>query len=610
MFTILQWTQVHISSGLQASVVSIIPAELVMLLEKKLKHSEDGAYGRGRRDTGGDKRNECLPGTRTDLLQRIWHWVHDIEDFRIFWLNGMAGTGKSTIADSAVIYARAQGVYGASFFCSRDFTTASDIYMIIPTLVFELAHSLPHYSRHLAKALQASPYPSVDDLKEQLSDLLIAPLEEMSKTHPLPHPYIIVIDALDECNFASTDQTTFIDLLLRHTDTFCRTRIKFFLTSRPIDEIRSVFVDEQTVRHHYRENLHDEPLEAVQYDISIFVQDALSKITPRITFTQEQIKVIAEKAGPLFIFASILCKFIAKSRYEPQKRLDCIVAELTTATSGGVEAAQKGLDVLYQRIFQDAFEGENEEVQARIRTVIGTILHLREPLSIINLALLLGPPYSDNPIPEKLRDFLKDLHSVLSISDDDGFPVRAFHASFEDHLTTPTRALHAFYIDRSVHHLQLAVYCFSVMEEHLIRDNICDLQPNMRYGKVSDLKERRLRYIPEVLVYACRYWVDHLDHGFKHNRTRPSRDRTKVHHKLPCDEVGLLVNVIKDHLQDFASKRFLRWVDALIICWRTTPGNIWDPVHDALQLERARDILIVRISLETRLIGTNGRWVA
>jgi hypothetical protein len=41
----------------------------------------------------------CLPNTRVDVLVQIMAWTDDKCDERcIFWLNGMAGTGKFTIA--------------------------------------------------------------------------------------------------------------------------------------------------------------------------------------------------------------------------------------------------------------------------------------------------------------------------------------------------------------------------------------------------------------------------------------------------------------------------------------------------------------------------------
>jgi hypothetical protein len=40
----------------------------------------------------------CIPNTRIELLRYIREWVKDRNGTPIFWLSGMAGTGKSTIA--------------------------------------------------------------------------------------------------------------------------------------------------------------------------------------------------------------------------------------------------------------------------------------------------------------------------------------------------------------------------------------------------------------------------------------------------------------------------------------------------------------------------------
>lgn len=42
--------------------------------------------------------SRCLPDTRVELRKQISEWIRDPHAKRIFWLSGMAGTGKSTIA--------------------------------------------------------------------------------------------------------------------------------------------------------------------------------------------------------------------------------------------------------------------------------------------------------------------------------------------------------------------------------------------------------------------------------------------------------------------------------------------------------------------------------
>jgi hypothetical protein len=45
-------------------------------------------------------RNPCTLGTRKKILQDLMAWAEDSSDQRIYWMNGMAGTGKTTIAYS------------------------------------------------------------------------------------------------------------------------------------------------------------------------------------------------------------------------------------------------------------------------------------------------------------------------------------------------------------------------------------------------------------------------------------------------------------------------------------------------------------------------------
>ena len=83
-------------------------------------------------------RQGCLKGTRKEVLWEIECWLMGERNQRVFWLNGLAGTGKSTIAQTFAEMSFADGKLGASFFCSRDFEDRSDLQMIFPTLAFAI----------------------------------------------------------------------------------------------------------------------------------------------------------------------------------------------------------------------------------------------------------------------------------------------------------------------------------------------------------------------------------------------------------------------------------------------------------------------------------------
>jgi len=47
----------------------------------------------------GFARTECLPGTCADILQLIWRWAFGLPaSSQLFRLDGLAGSGKSTIS--------------------------------------------------------------------------------------------------------------------------------------------------------------------------------------------------------------------------------------------------------------------------------------------------------------------------------------------------------------------------------------------------------------------------------------------------------------------------------------------------------------------------------
>ncbi|KAM0562304.1 hypothetical protein ACHAPJ_001991 [Fusarium lateritium] len=58
----------------------------------------------------------CLPETRVALLEKIMQWVHNEAAESVFWLNGMAGTGKSTISRTVAQSVAEVHQLGASFF--------------------------------------------------------------------------------------------------------------------------------------------------------------------------------------------------------------------------------------------------------------------------------------------------------------------------------------------------------------------------------------------------------------------------------------------------------------------------------------------------------------
>lgn len=162
---------------------------------KTLSHPSAAKYRSFQSDNLG--RVGCTPNTRVDVLRQIQDWVHDSAGPHIYWLNGMAGTGKTTIAYSICEYLNQSSKLAASFFCVRQLPACRDVGRILPSITYQLSLFSHPFRCMISTTLQE--YPDIHDepLTEQLDKLIATPLREIAST--LPSDLVVVIDALDEC---------------------------------------------------------------------------------------------------------------------------------------------------------------------------------------------------------------------------------------------------------------------------------------------------------------------------------------------------------------------------------------------------------------------------
>jgi len=155
---------------------------------------------------------------------------------------------------------------------------------------------------------------------------------------------------------------------------------------------------------------------------------------------------------------------------------------------------------------------DNQEVYQRFRSVVGAVLLAFNPLSMKNLSSLLH----DFNTPSDISTALNFLHSLLLVPEDAEDSIRIFHKSFPDFLTDPKRCQDTqFFVDPSVHHMELLLSCLSLMEERLKR-NICNLEDHGVLDDVKDLPAQRKEHIGGALEYACRFWTKHLVRSSSH----------------------------------------------------------------------------------------------
>ncbi|KIK59416.1 hypothetical protein GYMLUDRAFT_169465, partial [Collybiopsis luxurians FD-317 M1] len=146
------------------------------------------------------KRNPCAEGTRVQILADIEKWALSSDTPLGYWICGMAGTGKSTIAKSMCLRLEDKHLLAGSFFCSRQIPECRDYRLIIPTLAYQLGQYSREFDEHLKKLLNEDPDIVTKGPKVQVAKLLVKPWVECIQTEGLQLcRAVLVLDALDEC---------------------------------------------------------------------------------------------------------------------------------------------------------------------------------------------------------------------------------------------------------------------------------------------------------------------------------------------------------------------------------------------------------------------------
>ncbi|KAG8869249.1 hypothetical protein FRB97_001400, partial [Tulasnella sp. 331] len=222
-----------------------------------------------------DAASGCLEGTRTRILHDIRDWIFNTnsDPLQIFWLYGLAGTGKSTVAHTISEYCAAAGNLGASFFFSRDQADRTDGRRVFSTIAFQLAYYIPSFQSHLLKAVQDDPeaHKSVD-LQTQLKKLIVEPLQGVVDA---PSPMVVVLDALDECAEPKHAKNIILLLAKAASSLPSHIRLRIFVTSRPEVHLEKSFADSISPIVSNITKLHDIELSIVKADIRLYLRTHL-----------------------------------------------------------------------------------------------------------------------------------------------------------------------------------------------------------------------------------------------------------------------------------------------------------------------------------------------
>jgi len=516
-----------------------------------LPNAEDAVFNSSKRQHD----DLCLKNTRVAILNEIRAWTRGQDDRNIFWLNGLAGTGKSTIARTIAREYYEQKCLAASFFFSRGGGDVSHAGKFFTSLARQLAEQSPSLKKYICEAIAADRNIANEALRDQWHSLILNPLQRLDRSqarhrlrnlilrplskrhHNFPPFLIIVVDALDEC--ADQDNVQIIIQLFAEVRSLTNVKIRVFMTSRPEVHTRYGFLRVSSSQAFV---LHDIPSQIVDRDITLFFEHQFKIIRqerglPTDWPGPQNRTLLVQKAAGLFIWAATAYRFVCEGKYA-DKRLALLLGGSDSPQNPERQLDQIYLTVLKSSIGQDSEEQERSELCEALKTILGTIVILYSPLSLFSLAGLLRMP------THEASQTLHDLHSILDVPKDQFRPIRLHHPSFRDFLLNKNRCNDPrFLVDEKKAHQALADFCIKLMSEGL-KEDICDLHSPGALAKEVTPEAVRQR-LPMELQYACLYWVQHV----QKSETR-LEDNGQAH--------------------IFLQKHFLHWLEATSLMGKTS----------------------------------------
>jgi hypothetical protein len=448
------------------------------------------------------RKNLCLPGTRVEVLDEVIEWCNGSSNQNIFWLRGMAGTGKTTISTTVASQLASNNQLGGSYFFSRGQGTLSGTAHVITTLAVQLCRASSAWDKSIRQAISQSPDIAKQTQREQWKTLVLEPLASLDNAMTPMSTFVFVIDALDECD--NEDDLRLLLQLFAEADISSRVRLRVFVTSRPETFVLLGF-KKLSSSSHLQFVLQDVPAADINRDLRTFFYTELDRIREEKEEDEDWpseslVDGLVKKSGGLFIFAATAVRFISNSTLEPDECIDLILNHEYRSTSATKEIDSIYAMVLENSILRNCHGDEKLRVVDRFKTVVGSIVTAPDTFSLESLAELL------NMNLKSIRSTLRPLHSVLSVPTETNKPVQLLHPSFRDFLINSDRCPPEFRVREDSSHTTLAEGCLKLLSG-LKRDICCLKVPG---ACIEDVNSNTVdQGLPPHMRYACRYWLYH-----------------------------------------------------------------------------------------------------
>lgn len=400
---------------------------------------------------------KCYPGTREQHIQDFLLWVAGASHgqyhrFRMFWMNGPFGVGKSAIAQTCAERIERQRL-GAAFFFSMP-NQRDDPDRFFPSIAYQISMQNKLFADLLNAKIGADPSILTKTIQLQFQELIVSPTLELREQGVEISEKVVIIDGLDECR-DNRAQCLIIELISTAVREYGE-RLPFLWAffSRPEPHILETFSSETISPFFWKKSVFVS--RELDKEIELYLRGEFENIRKRKHIpsssdtpwpSDEDISKLVDKTDGLYVYASTVTKYIGDpDALDPRDRLETIISlRLHRPFSSNVLRPTAELDSLYTLVMR--------RIPPHILPLTQQILLLNNDptgfkafsvmLEILGLSLL------------SATTALSKLHSVLVVPDDDSGSLKFHHASFMEFLWDITRSGPGLCIELPQHYERL-----------------------------------------------------------------------------------------------------------------------------------------------------------
>ncbi|EJD36676.1 hypothetical protein AURDEDRAFT_154555 [Auricularia subglabra TFB-10046 SS5] len=485
------------------------------------------------RDAGPTRGNTYVNNTRVDVLNRLSGWIDAPGPRSALFLTGVAGGGKSVVADT--IARQKQELLGAFFAFDRNVADRAPR-RLLHTIAYEFARWNELYQDELVKTLKANPrLAGAMDIDELWTNLIVGPAATLSSLSRV----LVVVDAFDECPCPAEDPSRKRLLELFSTRiSQLPANFRVLVTSRAEGYVLDATQPQQR-------------LDLAQFsavaDIRRYVRHRLPH--PDRGLSDEECADLAQAADGLFQWASTACAFLEQKLVgTTMKRKFARYREQLIRGDTHLDGGRPSLHDLYRTVLASTLDSSDDDVMDNYRTVLSVVLCTAVPLPMPALQSLCS--FAGYALDNIILDILGAMGAVIEGSSGDATPVRPMHTSFRDFLLDESRG-GPWYIAPQ-----------DLLRAHRI----------LALGTLYTIAHDPRPHEGVLLNYSVPNWAHHLSYALQENRD------------ISADLAGSFRQLLRHMLSD----KFPHWIEdstlwehypSAVACFRLA-GQLFTPEKD------------------------------